>query len=58
MDVLKSICFAYVHFIMKCGLILGCYTFNCKRMFILQVDVISVECNAIGGCSSGIYAHE
>jgi len=58
MDVLKSFCFTYVHFIMKCELSLGCYSFNCKRMFILQVDVVSDEFNIIGGCSSGIYAHE
>jgi len=31
MEVLKSICFTYVHFIMKCGVILGCYSFNCKK---------------------------
>jgi len=58
MEVLKSVCFTSVHYIMKCGVILGCYSFNLKRMFILQVDVVSDEFNTIGGCSSGIYAHE
>jgi len=58
MDVLKSVCFTYVHFILKCGVILGCYSCNCKRMFILQVDVVSDEFNIIGGYNSGIYAHE
>jgi hypothetical protein len=43
---------------MRCGVILGCYSFNCKRIFILQVDVVSDEFNIIGGCSSGIDAHE
>jgi len=58
MEMLKSICFTYVHFITKCGVILGCYSFNCKRMFILQVNVVSDEFNIIEGCSSDIYAHE
>jgi len=57
MDVLKLFCFTCVRFIMKCELSLGCYLFNCKRMFILQVYVVSDEFNIIGGCSNGIYAH-
>jgi len=43
---------------MKCGVILGCYLCDSKRMFILQVKVVSDEFNVMEGYNSGIYAHE